>query len=123
MGVNNLIQIFDEQYYKDLDGGILEAFGKMFHNNLKIYLYPNKGKNGNIINSENLKLDNRMKEFYKFFKYNGKIIDIKDFEIKYLDIFSRKVLEMIKQKDQNWELYLPKKIPGIIKKNKMFGFK
>ena len=64
-----------------------------------------------------------MKEFYKFFKYNGKIIDIKDFEIKYLDIFSRKVLEMIKQKDQNWELYLPKKIPGIIKKNKMFGFK
>ena len=39
-----------------------------------------------------------MKEFYKFFKYNGKIIDIKDFEIKYLDIFSRKVLEMIKEK-------------------------
>ena len=64
-----------------------------------------------------------MKEFYKFFKYNGKIIDIKDFEIKYLDIFSRKVLEMIKQKNQNWELYLPNKIPEIIKENKMFGFK
>ena len=77
----------------------------------------------NVSSEENLKLDNRMKEFYKFFKYNGKIIDIKDFEIKYLDIFSRKVLEMIKQKDQNWELNLPKKIPGIIKKNKMFGFK
>ena len=64
-----------------------------------------------------------MKEFYKFFKYNGKIIDIKNFEIKYLDIFSRKVLEMIKQKNHNWELYLPKKIPEMIKKNKMFGFK
>ena len=44
MGVNNLIQVFDEHYYEDLDGGILEAFGKMFHNNLKIYLYPNKGR-------------------------------------------------------------------------------
>ena len=74
----------------------------MFHNNLKIYLYPNKTKDGKIINSENLKLDNRIKEFYKFFKYNGKIIDIKDFEIKYLDIFSRKVLEMIK-KNLEWE--------------------
>jgi hypothetical protein len=64
-----------------------------------------------------------MKEFYKFFKYNGKIIDIKDFEIKYLDIFSRKVLEMIKHKNHKWEKYLPKNIPEIIKKNKMFGFK
>ena len=86
-------------------------------------MYPNKGKNGNIINSENLKLENRMKEFYKFFKYNGKIIDINDFEIKYLDIFSRKVLKMIKDKNDNWEDYLPKGIPKIIKQNKMFGFK
>ena len=78
MGVNNLIQVFDEQYYEDLDGGILELLEKCFIITLKIYLYPNKGKNGDIINSENLKLDNRMKEFYKFFKYNGKIIDIKD---------------------------------------------
>ncbi|MBK57072.1 MAG: nicotinate-nucleotide adenylyltransferase, partial [Flavobacteriaceae bacterium] len=123
MGVNNLIQVFDEHYYEDLDGGILEAFGKMFHNNLKIYLYPNKGKNGEIINSENLKLDNRMKEFYKFFKYNGKIIDINDFEIKFLDIFSRKVLEMIKNENDVWEDFLPNGIPEIIKKNKMFGFK
>ena len=123
MGVNNFVDIFDEEYYKDLSGGILEAFGKMFHNNLKIYLYPNKGNNGSIINSENLKLDNRMKEFYKFFKYNGKIIDIKDFEIKFLDIFSRKVLEMIKNKNDVWEDFLPNGIPEIIKKNKMFGFK
>ncbi len=123
MGVNNLVQVFDEHYYEDLDGGILEAFGKMFHNNLKIYLYPNKTKDGNIINSENLKLENRMKEFYKFFKYNGKIIDIKDFEIKYLDIFSRKVLEMIRRKNNEWEKFLPKGIPEIIKKNRMFGFR
>ena len=72
-GVNNLIQVFDEHYYEDLDGGILEAFGKMFHNNLKIYLYPNKGKK-NIINSENLKLENRMKEFYKFLSTMEKLL-------------------------------------------------
>ena len=122
MGVNNLIQVFDEHYYEDLDGGILEAFGKMFHNNLKIYLYPNKGNDGNIINSENLKLDNRMKEFYKFFKYNGKIIDIKNFEVRFLDIFSREVLDMIKNKKHDWDQFLPKGIPEIIKKNQMFGY-
>ena len=40
MGVNNFVEIFDEQYYQYLSGGILEAFGKMFYNNLKVYLYP-----------------------------------------------------------------------------------
>ena len=64
-----------------------------------------------------------MKEFYKFFKYNGKIIDIQDFEIEFLDIFSREVLEMIKKKNDVWEDLLPNGIPEIIKKNKMFGFK
>ena len=44
MGVNNFVEIFNEQYYQDLGGGILEAFGKMFYNNLKVYLYPMKDK-------------------------------------------------------------------------------
>ena len=67
MGVSNFLEIFDEQYYKDIKGGILEAFGKMFHNNLKVYLYPMKNPDtGEIINSNNLKLHPRMKDFTSF---------------------------------------------------------
>ncbi|MBT7676396.1 MAG: TonB-dependent receptor, partial [Flavobacteriaceae bacterium] len=74
IGVNNFVEIFDEHYYQDLSGGILEAFGKMFHNNLKVYLYPMRDeKTGEIVTSNNLKLHPRMKDFYKFFKYNNKI--------------------------------------------------
>ncbi len=74
MGVNNLIQIFDEKYYRHLSGGILEAFGKLFFKDLKIYLYPLKNhETGELITSENLKVHPRMKELYKFFKYNGKV--------------------------------------------------
>ena len=40
MGVTNLIEIFDEKYYDGVKGGILEAFGNIFKNNMKIYLYP-----------------------------------------------------------------------------------
>ncbi|NNC69829.1 MAG: TonB-dependent receptor, partial [Flavobacteriaceae bacterium] len=42
MGVYNLVQIFDEKYYRHLSGGILEAFGKLFFKDLKVYLYPLK---------------------------------------------------------------------------------
>ena len=68
MGVSNFIDIFDEQYYDNLKGGILEAFGNIFKNNMKVYLYPLLDKDtGKIINSDNLKLENKMKEFYKYF--------------------------------------------------------
>ncbi|MDA9587640.1 TonB-dependent receptor [Flavobacteriaceae bacterium] len=123
MGVNNFVEIFDEQYYQDLGGGILEAFGKMFYNNLKVYLYPMKDDKGIVINSNNLKLHPRMKDFYKFFKYNGKVVDIFDFEEDYLNIFSRKILQQIREGESDWEKHLPEGIAELIKKNKMFGIK
>jgi len=124
MGVNNFLEIFKEDYYDDLSGGILEAFGKMFHNNLKVYLYPMEEKEtGNIINSNNLRLHPRMKEFYKFFKYNGKVVDIFDYEEKYLNIFSRDILQKIKDGEEGWEEGLPTGIAEMIKEQHMFGYK
>ena len=58
MGVSNLIDIFDEKYYRHLSGGILEAFGKLFYRDLKVYLYPMKdAETGAIIDSDNLKVN------------------------------------------------------------------
>jgi hypothetical protein len=122
MGVNNLVDIFDEKYYRHLSGGILEAFGKLFYRDLKVYLYPMKDESGVIINSENLKVHPRMKELYKFFKFNGKVVDIADFEEKNLDIFSRKVLKMITKNEEGWEDMLPEGIPDLIKTHNLFGY-
>ena len=123
MGVNNFVEIFNESYYKEIDGGILEAFGKMFHNKVKVYLYPISNNDGQIINSTNLKLHPRMKDFYKFFKYNNKVIDLFDFEEKYLEIFSRDILKKIKNGEKDWTNKLPEGISEMIIKNKMFGYK
>ena len=123
MGVNNFVEIFNEDYYKDIDGGILEAFGKMFHNKVKVYLYPISNDKGQIINSTNLKLHPRMKDFYKFFKYNHKVVDLFDFEQKYLEIFSRDILKKIKKGENDWTNKLPEGISEMIIKNKMFGYK
>ena len=54
MGINNLIDIFDEKYYRHLSGGILEAFGKLFNKDLKIYLYPMLNENNTMTTSEDL---------------------------------------------------------------------
>ena len=123
MGVRNFIEIFDEQYYDNLKGGILEAFGNIFKNNMKIYLYPLLDKEkGGIINSDNLKLEDKMKEFYKYFKVNNKIRDL-DYNQDYLKILSKDILKQIKKNEAGWEDKVPKSVSEMIIKNKMFGYK
>ena len=123
MGVNNLIEIFDEKYYDNLRGGILEAFGKLFVKNLRVFLYPTKGKDGTIVNSNNIHVANKMKNLYKFFKYNNRLLDIFDYDENLLDIYSIKVLEKIKKGEKGWEKMLPQEVTKLIKSKNLFGFK
>ena len=122
MGVNNLVDIFDEKYYRHLSGGILEAFGKLFYRDMKVFLYPMLDENGDIITSETLKVHPRMKELYKFFKFNGKVIDIDDYDPENLEVFSRAVLKMISEGKPGWEAMLPSGIAEIIKEHHLFGY-
>ena len=119
----NLVEIFDQKYYDDVKGGILEAFGNIFKNNMKIYLYPVLDKKKDtVIDSNNLKLEDNMKEFYKYFKVNDKIRDL-EFNKDYLSIFSKDVLKQIKNKTPGWEDKLPEGVSDLIIKKKMFGYK
>ncbi len=121
MGVNTFIDIFDEKYYRHLSGGILEAFGKLFFRDLKIYLYPLKNpETGEITTSENLKVHPRMKELYKFFKDNGRVVDIIDYNPEVLDIYSREVFRMIQEGIPGWENMLPETTTAMIKEKNMF---
>ena len=121
MGVNNLVDIFDEKYYRHLSGGILEAFGKLFYKDLRVYLYPMKNDDGSVTTSENLKVHPRMKELYKFFKYNGKVVDITDYNSSNLTVFSRTVLKMIATGENGWEKMLPEGVAKLIKEKSLFG--
>ena len=123
MGVYNLIQIFAEKYYRDLSGGILEAFGKLFFRDLKVYMYPyHDQEKDEYIDSSNLKVHPRMKELYKFFKNNGRLVDIENFDKNILDIFSRTVLKMIRNGEKGWEEMLPEGIATTIKEKRLFGY-
>ena len=123
MGVFSFVQIFNEKYYRNLSGGILEAFGKLFFKDLKVYLYPLKDqRTGEIQTSENLKVHPRMKELYKFFKYNGKVVDIKEYDPDILAVFSKTILDMITNGQHGWEEMLPTGIADIIKEERLFGY-
>ena len=121
MGVNNLVDIFDDKYYRQLSGGILEAFGKLFFKDLRVYLYPMENEDGTLTTSDNLKVHPRMKELYKFFKYNGKVVDITDYDPSTLTIFSRQVLSMIAKGEDGWQSMLPEGVSKLIMEKSLFG--
>ena len=123
MGADNLIAIFDEEYYTHLSGGILEAFGKLFYRDIKIYLYPMRNKEtGEIITSNNIHVSPRMKELYKFFKFNEKLVDIENYDAKNLNIRSRDIVQQIKRGQEGWQAALPKGVAEMIEKNGYFGW-
>ena len=123
MGVSNLIEIFDEKYYRNLSGGILEAFGKLFFKNLLVYLYPMIDPDtGEVVDSTNVRVSSQVKELYKFFKYNEKVVDITDYNKEYLNIYSKKVLELINKGKEGWETMLPEKVSSLIKEKNLFGY-
>jgi hypothetical protein len=39
MGIATLVQLFQETYYETLDGGIVEAMGRLIARNVRIYAY------------------------------------------------------------------------------------
>ena len=56
-------ELFDEKYYAQLDGGILESFGRLFKNDLKLYIYPLLDpQNGELTTVENLQVAPELRE-------------------------------------------------------------
>src|SRR5690606_18485507 len=94
----------------------------LFYRALKVFLYPMEDETGEIMNSENRKVHPRMKELYKFFAYNGKVVDITEFDKDHLKISSREVQKMISNGTPGWEKMLPKGIAEVIKQQHLFGY-
>src|SRR5438045_7929157 len=40
LGVPSIFELFDEKYYAQLPGVLLENFGRLLKNDLKVYVYP-----------------------------------------------------------------------------------
>ncbi|MEM6805034.1 MAG: TonB-dependent receptor [Bacteroidota bacterium] len=124
LGVYNLEQVFDEQYYSNLRGGILESFGTLFGANIKMYIYPALADySQELYTCKNFKLPKE--ELYYLFQYifsSNKIEDIRDVDPDILHITSDAVLAMIKSGEEGWESMVPPEVEKVIKQQALFGY-
>jgi hypothetical protein len=124
MGAGSLAQLFDEKYYSSLDGGILESFGRLFKNDLKLFIYPLLDQaSGNLTTVQNLQIAPELRKLYEHLVERGCIQQLEASDPKHLETFSREVLKQIQQGDMQWTNHVPEQVAKLICERGLFGFK
>ncbi|MBI1249694.1 TonB-dependent receptor [bacterium] len=123
MGAASLRELFDEKYYTQLDGGILESFGRLFKNDLKIYVYPLQDRDtGELMTCENLEIKPELQQLYGYLLGRGGINNLDNYDPSCLGVFSRDVLRKIGECDDSWEKMVPASVAKVIKDRKFFDY-
>ncbi|MEI8341015.1 MAG: TonB-dependent receptor [Verrucomicrobiota bacterium] len=146
MGVNNLVELFNEKYYENLPGGILESFGRLFRNSVKLYIYPMRTDvfaryldsavstedhpvpaqpafTANVmITAKNLQVTPSLQNLYQHLLENHYLECVSGYDEAINNVFSRDELKKIKENDPNWEKMVPPQVAEIIKQRRLFGY-
>src|SRR3984957_17061013 len=123
MGVASLQDLFKEQYYAGLEGGILEAFGKLFTKDLRIYVYPLRDPaTKTLMTVQNVEMPANVRGLFSHIVEGGGIKQLDNFDEGVLHIFSRDILKLIKEEDPSWVSMVPAEIADVIKRRRFFGY-
>jgi hypothetical protein len=119
----NLKQIFDEDFYRGVEGGILEGFGKLFPDNTCLFVYPELDADGEISNFDDIRVPEHLRFLYCHLVENKFISGIDCGHKDLLTIYSRDILKQLPKGRGDWEIYLPAGAADEIVNHKLFGFK
>ena len=123
LGVPNLEKLFDEKYYAQLDGGILEALGRLFKSDIRLYVYPcGDAATGRLITAATVAMPTNLQHLYAYLQENQKIVPIRDVNEKNLHILPKQVLRLIHSGDSSWEGMVPQEAVRLIKERGVFGY-
>jgi hypothetical protein len=124
LGVPSIFELFDEKYYSDLPGGILENFGRLLKNDLKIYVYPLQRSPGDELQTiHTVKVKDDLQPLYDYLVRRGSFVQLDNYNPKYLSIFSRDVLKRIAADDESWDEMVPPQVADIIRSRGFFAYK
>jgi len=123
MGIESLRELFEEKYYTELDGGILESFGRLFKNNIKLYVYPLKDPDtSELVTIDNLPIHDELTKLYGYLIGRGVIEQLTNYDENCQSVFSRDVLAKIAAGDPEWEAMVPPEVATVIKTRGFFGY-
>ena len=123
VGIPTLRAIFEEQYYKDLEGGILEGLGRLFSGSVKLFAYPTvSAEGGEIETADKIAVSPQQKHLYAHLFENGFIEPVRQFSTEQLHTNPAEVLKKIQSGDASWVNFVPDKAASLIQRDGLFGY-
>ena len=123
IGVRELQSIITDKYTQNQDGRLLVAFGELFSQNIRIYVYPAQtAETDEIITAENMTVPNGIKFLYQYLLDSRQVVAVKKFNSDILHIYPTDVLSDIQENKTGWEQKVPESLVKLIKERQLFGY-
>lgn len=120
LSVNHLRELFEEKYYENLDGGILEGLGLLFKRNFTFYIYPIRS-GSEIITAEKFEPTAPLDDIYRYLRRRGYIIDMPSYDPECLSIYASDVARLIQDKNPIWKTMVPPAVIDLIEERRFFS--
>jgi hypothetical protein len=123
LGILNVVELFNEKYYKNAAGELLHYFGEIFSRNAKMLVYPYQSeRDKTVITTRNLQVPAGLRFLYQHLVSNGFLVDLTGYNAGVLQIFSTKVIKMIQTGEHGWEEMVPDTVADMVKQKKLFDY-
>lgn len=136
-GIDTVVKLFDEKFYADLDGGILEGLGRLFRRGINLLLYPALrdrfvalldragvaytpefvAKLAPLVRLNDLRLSGKFDLLFQYLVDAGAMRDIEVANEAHLAIDTTAVLEQIQAGDPKAWMSIPASAAPLVKKH------
>ena len=109
LSIGLLNELFKEKWSEHLDGGILESFGRLFKDQVRLLVAPWKNREtGDLVTAETFQAPEKFTTFYQFLYTNAYIVDLPCSDLALLDHTPRNLQKMKEEGDPTWKEFVPK---------------
>ncbi len=122
LGMTELTALFTESNHEHLDGGILEALGRLFKSGVRLYLYPRRDvTTGVLLTARNFQVAPGLQGLYDYLLENRLIVGLADWDEKAVGLATEAVESRIRADEPGWEDFLPPGTGGVLRRHGSFG--
>jgi len=122
LGVARLRDVFDEKFYTDLPGGLMESLGQLFRKGVKLYAYPSLDRDGKLTTGDTMQVAPNLRHLHAHLLENGLVENIREYDSESLSAYSGDVLKQIQGGQAVWENQVPPQVAAVIKSKGLFGY-
>ena len=124
LSIWDINRLFDEKYYEGLEGGILEAFAKLFPDNTHVYVYPVRRDTASAekLTLQSIEPPHNLRHLLAHLIENGKLFAIEPDDESHLHIDANSVLAALRRGRGDWEANVPTQVAQMIVERRLLGF-